>query len=193
MDYPTTFNYTEQDLDTHFIGQWDIHNVDDYGTIKAGTHSRSAVVRSKINLEHGTITLVSILSTRYGVTDIIIDGSIGLYGKITERARSGDDDNKTLVRAEFGCAQLLSSEKLREECHKTTDGYRVWRGTFELDDIVFNMSGRYSYPMYYFAKGNHLVGMQLEMPIKDFNHYVHMRDLWYRDYRGTKEIHPRDA
>jgi hypothetical protein len=32
-DWPTTFQYSEKELDTHFVGQWEIHHIDEYGTI----------------------------------------------------------------------------------------------------------------------------------------------------------------
>lgn len=174
------FKYNENDLDTHFIGQWDIHYVDDYGMIKAGTVSRSAVVRSLIDDSKGIIKLISIIPIKNGVSPIIIDGTTGFYGKISERAMGSKDE---LTRVDFLHIKILKASDISK--YVVENGYKIWETTAEIDDIVFNGDNTYTYSFKYIGKGNILIGMIIDIPISHFNHYVHMRDLWYRDYKGA--------
>ncbi len=188
-DWPTTFSYTEKELDTHFIGELEIHHIDDYDTIKAGSTSKSAVVRSRLDFNRGVIKLVAVIPDKFGANHITMDGSSGFYGKISERAIGY---NEELLSVTFLYIKLLSAESVSKGYQMTSDGYKVWRAEAEIDDVVFNQDNTYSYPLYYFAKGKgspRLAGMYTEIPIAHFNHYVHMRDLWYRDYRGSQTAH----
>ncbi len=191
INWPTTFKFSERDLDTHFIGQWIVHHIDDYGTVKAGSVSRNAVVRSIVDFDKGIIKLVAVLPDRYGVTDIIMDGSAGFVSKITERTSSNEKNVLCLV--DFLYIKLLTAEDVIKNVQTTSDGYKVWKTVAEFDDIVFNQDKTYSYPLYYFGKGKNLrlVGMYTEIPLAHFNHYVRMRDLWYRDYQGSKAVHDK--
>jgi len=185
---PNHFSWLEKDLDTHFLGQLIVHNVDDYGSIKAGTTSKVATVRSKVNFETGYITFVSLLSSRYGVTDIIMDGSVGLYGKITEKIIQKGDE-KTSVDLFY--LKHIQSDKISKNYYITSDGYKVWEGLCEMDDVVFNGGGVYGYPVFYYGTNTNcskLVGITIEIPIKHMNYYIHMRNLWYLDYKGCKDL-----
>ena len=144
------------------------------------------MVRSKVDFNNGVIKLAAAIPDKYGVTDIIMDGSTGFYGKISERSLGTKEE---LSRVDFMYIKLLSANNVIKEFRQTSDGYRVWKTVAEMDDIVFNNDKTYSYPIYYFAKGTRLAGMYLELPIVHFNHYVHMRDLWFRDYKGSTTIH----
>ena len=188
-DIPFTFNFTEKDLDTHFIGQWDVNKIDGYGTVKAGTTGRCMVVRSKIDLDENIIKLVSYVPNKNGVTDIVLDGTIGISGKISERSTGSKVDE--LTRVDFLHIKVIKSDKLAKEYVKTKEGYRVWKTVAEIDDIVFNHDKTYSYPLYYIGTdtlSSKLIGLYMEIPIDHFNHYIQMRDLWFREYKGSKHI-----
>ncbi len=188
-DWPTTFSFTEKDLDTHYIGQWDIYHIDEYGTVKAGTVSRTGVVRSIVDFDKGVIKLVSVIPDHYGVNDIIMDGSTGFYGKISERALNHKDE---ISRVDYLYIKLLNAESVLDKSRTTLDGYKIYKTIAKVDDVVFNQDDTYSYPLYYFAKGEkspRLVGMYVEIPITHFNHFVHMRNLWFRDYKGSTAAH----
>jgi hypothetical protein len=184
------FNLSEKDFDYTFLGQWIVHNVDDYGSIKAGTLSRTCTVLSKVNFDKGTITLTAYIPDRYGVNDIIMDGSIGLYGKIVEKIGTGKEGEKITV--DFMYIKYLQAEKVQKDYVINEKGQCVWICNSEIDDLLFNKDGTYTYPFYYFGTNNFsskLLGMMIEIPIVHFNHYVHMRDLWFIDYKGSKEVH----
>lgn len=187
-----THNYldlAQKDLDTHFIGQWDVHHVDKYGSVKAGTNSRTTVVRSRIDQRTGVIILVAHLPDRNGVTDIIMDGSTGFHSKISERITISKDDEYTRVDCLY--IKLLTESQVRKEYTRTGNGYRVWETVAELDDVVYNQNDAFRYPFYYLATDTtapKLVGMYVEIPIADFNEYVRMRDLWFKNYKGARVI-----
>lgn len=183
------FDYAETDLDIHFIGQWEVHHIDKYGSIKSGTNSRSTVVRSQVNRLKGVVKLVAYIPDRNGVTDVIMDGSTGFHSKITERIAANKEHE--WIRVDFLYIHVLSEEQIRKGYTKTDDGYRVWKTIAEIDDIVYNQNKEYTYPFYYFAEDTiapKLLGMYVEIPIKHFNHYVMMRDLWFKKYKGAQEI-----
>jgi hypothetical protein len=188
-ELPFSFDFTENDLDIHFIGQWNVNKIDDYGTVKAGTTSRCVVVRSQIDLDKDIIKLISYVPTKNGVTDIVLDGTFGLSGKISERSTGSKEGE--LTRVDFLHINLLKSNKIAKEYSKTKEGYRLWKTSAEIDDIVFNHDKTYSYPFYYIGTdtvSSKLIGMYVEIPIDHFNHYVKMRDLWFREYKGSKQI-----
>lgn len=118
-----------------------------------------------------------------------MDGSTGFYGRISERAIGSNEGE--LLRVDVLYIKLLDAESIRTGYQMTSDGHKVWRAEAEIDDVVFNQDNTYNYPLYYFAKGKspRLAGMYTEIPIAHFNHYVHMRDLWYRDYKGAQPSH----
>ena len=185
-DWPTSFNFTEKDLDTHFIGHLSLEHIDDYGQIKAGSTSVTTTVRSIVDTEGGIIKLIAHIPTRHGVDKLVMDGSTGLYGTITERMAYINGD---MIKIDALYIKLLTANEMREATQKTIDGYTVWRTSLEFDDIIFNQDKQYSYLLYYFAKNKKLIGIYAEIPIRHFNHYVHMRDLWFREYKGAKKIH----
>ncbi len=185
-DWPTSFNYTEKDLDTHFIGHLTLDHIDDYGHVKAGSVSISTTVRSIVDTERGIIKLIAHIPIRHGIDQFIMDGSTGLFGTITERMIYVNGD---LIKIDALYIKLLSANEIQKLSHKTTDGYTIWRTSIEFDDVLFNQDGQYSYPLYFFAKGSKLIGLYVEIPIRHFNHYVHMRDLWFCEYKGAKKIH----
>lgn len=189
MSTTKSFSFTEDDLDTVFIGQLDLHHVDDYGSVKAGTHSRTAVVRSVVDRKVGVITLIVYLAERYGVTNVLMDGSHGIYGKISERCLNNKGE---LTRADLLYLRLLPAKTIAKESIMTED-HLVWLGQAEIDDLVFDLEKKYVYDVYYFArkigKGSPILsGLQIDIPIEDFNLYVKMRNLWFRDYQGSKII-----
>jgi hypothetical protein len=184
------FNFVEKDFDYTFLGQWIIHNVDDYGSIKAGTVSRTCTVRSKVDFQNDCIILAAFVPERYGVENIIMDGSVGLYGKIVEKVITSNKEGQTII--DFLYIKYLKAENIQKDYVINENGFRVWQTKAEIDDLVFNKDENYTYPFYYIGTNTYsskLVGMLIEIPINHFNHYVHMRELWYNDYKGSKEIH----
>jgi len=181
----------ETNLDRTFFGQWELTRVDDYLTEKAGTATRSAMVRSQIDHERGVIKFFSHLPHRYGLDPIIIDGSYGLCGRITERIRiDGSSHNIT-----FLYLRLIKANEILEKITKDDVDNRTISGTAEVDDVVFNANNEYTFDCTYYLKGQKqplMWGISLEMPIAKFNHYVKMRDVWYKDYDGAKGITSED-
>nr|QBK86266.1 MAG: hypothetical protein LCMAC102_00610 [Marseillevirus LCMAC102] len=182
----------DQDLDNTFIGQWEVTCTDDYDTPKAGTSIRTAVVRSKVDLENEIVRLYSYLTPRFGVDNIPMDGSVGVYGKITERSRVGVD---SITRTDFLWIQSISPSDIKYKI-QNIDGEKdkyTLLSTAEFDDVVFNAIGEYTFPITYHLKGEKipmLWGLSIEIPLQKFNHYIRMRNLWYRDYEGAKIIVP---
>lgn len=182
---------TEEYLDKIFIGQWEITQIDDYKTPKAGKTQRISVVRSKVDSNKEVITLYSRLHPRYGEQNIMMDGSIGIYGKITERFFITE---ATITRVDFLWIKLVSPDKINSLKEKIVDGKKYTIETqAEIDDIVFNGDEKYTFCAKYdievIDKQHILTGLEITIPVEKFNHYVQMRDLWYRDYKGSSPIY----
>ncbi len=176
----------DRDLDETFIGQWEIVRADDYLTPKAGTSPVIAVVRSKKDLEAGVITFYSAIHPKFKNDPIPMDGSVGIMGRITERFEA----NPPIInRVEVIYLHCISGSEIPGKIeHK--DGNMIIKGTCEFDDIIYTQQ---DIPMdiTYYIKGDktrYLWGMELVIPIDMYNHYVRMRDLWYRDYKGCQQI-----
>ena len=181
------WNINESDLDKTFMGQWEITRVDDYLTQKSGTTVRNAVVRSRIDTKAGIIRLYSHLPTRYGLDPIVVDGSYGFCGRITERIKLSD----TKPNISFLYLKVIKPEEMLSDMKKVAEGMYTLEGKAEIDDVVFNAQGDYTFPVTYLIKGEkqlYLWGLSLEIPIGKYNHYVKMRDVWYHDYEGSKVI-----
>ncbi len=179
------WNICEEDLDKNFMGQWEITRVDDYLTQKSGTEPRDAILRSKV--EGNVIKLYSHLPSRYGLDPIIVDGSHGICGRITERIKI--DDTKTNVN--FLYLKVVKPKDIISSMKKVAEGMWTITGEAEIDDVVFNAKGDYTFPFTYHLKGDkqpYLWGLSLEIPIEKYNHYIKMRDIWYNDYEGSKII-----
>ena len=184
---------TEEDLDKVFIGQWEVTQIDDYRSPKAGKSQSSTVVRSKVDHTENTITLYSHIHSRYGEQDITMDGSVGIYGKITERFFISD---ATVTRVDFLWIRLIHPDKINSSKKEIVEGKKyIIETEAEIDDIVFNGDGKYVFPVKYYIdiihKQSLLRGIEIIIPIDKFNHYVHMRNLWYRDYKGSDKIPPQ--
>ena len=184
-----------ENLDTVFIGQWEITQIDDYKSPKAGKSSVHSVVRSKVKItddRDGVITLYSKLHSRCGEQNIVMDGTVGLYSKITERFFISE---ATATRVDFLWIKLIRPDQINSLKETIEEGKKyIVCAEAEMDDIVFNGDNRYTFNVKYHIdvvdKQHLLSGLELEMPIKKFNHYVHMRNLWYRDYKGSEIIYP---
>jgi hypothetical protein len=175
----------ESDLDRHFIGQLDMYEVDDYKTVKAGTGSHSGVIRSIVDEKNETITLVGHLTKRFNVRTFPSDGSVGLYGKITERFKDGTDMTRvdTIYLHHVEPRDIAASEPL-------TKDISTFQGRAEFDDVLFNLNEEFTFPVtYYTSKASHSIfGIKLVIPTKRFNQYVTLRDVWYRDYKGCRVV-----
>ena len=177
----------DRDLDETFIGQWEIVRTDDYLTPKAGTAPIIAVVRSKKDLEEGVITFYSVIHPKFKNDPIPMDGSVGIMGRITERFEANPP---ALNRIEVMYLHCIGGVDIPEKIeHK--DGETIIRGTCEFDDICWQNKERAPLDITYYIQGGktrYLCGMKLVIPIDIYNHYVKMRDLWYRDYKGCISI-----
>lgn len=192
MDIPD-FNFTEKDLDTTFIGQWDLHHIDNFGSIKAGTESIKTVVRSYIDFDTKNINLISIIPERNGVTNVYMDGSTGFYGTISERTTNYKEAE--LIRMNVLYIKLLKAKNVLKD-FIIKDNKKIWKTSAEMDDIIFNYDNKYTYPFYYFGTNEYnpkLIGMFIKIPIQNFNHYIRMRDLWIKDYKGVERIPCRET
>jgi len=183
----------ESDLDRSFLGQWEVTRVDDYLTPKAGTTSRSAIIRSKIDPEREVVKLYSYLPERYGLDSITVDGSYGLCGRVTERIKM----ENTKPNICFLYLHVIKAEDIPSRLKESGDipGRYTLEGEAEIDDVVFNAQGNYTFPFTYYIKGEKnpvLWGLSLEIPIAKYNHYIRMRDIWYHDYEGAKIISSED-
>ena len=177
----------DTDLDETFIGQWEIIRVDDYLSLKAGTVPVIAVVRSKKDLELGIITFYSTIHPKYKNDPIIMDGSMGIMGRITEKF---EINPPTLSRVEVIYIHCITGSDILSRIERTKDGDMFVRGTCEFDDIIFD-SENIPMDITYYIKGDktkYLWGVKLVIPIDRYNYYVKMRDLWYRDYKGCQPI-----
>lgn len=176
----------ETNLDRTFLGQWEITRVDDYLTEKAGTVTRTAVVRSVVDIKTNTINLYAHLPSRYGLDPIVVNGSFGLCGRITERIKVGES------RLNINCLylRLIKPDETLKNLKEIAPKRYVLRGKAEFDDVVFNSQGKFSFSCVYYFRGKqpYLWGLSLSIPIDKFNHYIKMRDIWYQDYDGSKII-----
>lgn len=176
----------DRDLDETFIGQWEIVRTDDYLTPKAGTAALTAVVRSKRELETGTITLYSVIHPKFKNDPIPMDGSVGIMGRITERFEATPP---ALNRIEVMYLHCIPGPEIPGKIEKTSEGELYIKGTCEFDDICCIKSSPLDITYYIQGdKTRYLWGMELVIPIDMYNHYVKMRDLWYKDYRGCQAI-----
>lgn len=179
---------SEKDLDHHFLGKWNINHIDKYGTIKAGTKEHIARVRSKVDIDVGIIRLYAYISEQHGTANIIMDGTTGFYSKIIEDISCEKEDE--CIPINFLFIKLLTDEQIRNDYTKL-HGYRIWRSTAEITDMVYNQNQEYCYPFYYIAKDTNtpkMIGMYTELPITHFNEYVTMRNLWINDYKKSTHI-----
>lgn len=178
----------EKDLDKVFIGSWEITEIDDYKTPKSGKIPSNGVIRSKVNHKDGTITLYGRIHPRFGEQNVVMDGSVGIYSKITERALIAEN---TIGRVNFLWIKLITPDNVISFRKSSGEGY-ILETEAEIDDVVFNGDGDYTFPAKYFIniinKQPILTGLEINIPICKFNHYIHMRDLWYRDYKGSSVI-----
>jgi len=178
----------ENDLDETFIGEWEIMRTDDYLTHKAGTSPVISVVRSKKDLESGTVTFYSVIHHKFKNDPIPMDGSVGLMGRITERFEATPP---ALSRIEVMYLHCISGAEIVERTEHI-GGETFIKGSCEFDDICWQNQERASMPITYYVRGDktkYLWAMKIDIPIDMYNHYVKMRDLWYRDYRGCQAIH----
>lgn len=177
---------TENDLDKVFIGQCEIVQVDEYMSPKAGTTIKTAAVRSKIDTVKQTITLYGHIPERHGTGDISLMGDVGVNCKITERIRI----EAGFTRAEFLWIRTIPPGKILENTEEVSDGKYILESLAEIDDIVYNATGEYVFPFRYHIRGRNRIlrGFEITMPIATFNTYIQMRDIWYKDYTGSKKI-----
>lgn len=178
----------ESDLDKTFIGEWSITQLDSYSSQKSGTTVKNVVVRSKVDKNKNIITLYSYVAP-YTKTDVIhMNGAVGLTGTIGERSKI---NNSTISKINTLYLHALTFTDIQKNIEKVDEGKYIIKGTCEFDDVVFNSDGNYTFEVIYHIKGERcklLYGISIEIPIDKFNHYVIMRDLWYRDYDGSKLI-----
>jgi len=150
------------------------------------------VVRSRVNLKEGTITFYSQIHSRYGEQNIVMDGSVGIYGKVTERFFISET---TIARIDFLWIKLILPDKINTIKKELIEGKKyIIETEADIDDVVFNTDGEYTFHVKYHIdvinKQYLLKGLEIVVPIDKFNHYVHMRNLWYRDYKGSEIIDP---
>lgn len=186
------WNIEESDFDTTYLAQWEITQLDHRLSQKAGTVSIHAVVRSVVNKNEGTITLYSFVPgcSKNSRDFIIMNGSVGLSGKIGEKSKlsSGTGRVNTIY------LHSLSQEFIQHNQIKVgKDKYQL-SGTCEFDDVVYNAHDDYTFPVTYYIRGRKKIlhGLSIVIPIDKFNNYVRMKNLWYIDYDGAKEISPHE-
>ena len=183
-DITDIWNISESALDNNFIGMWTITILDSFNTPKSGEATVSAVVRSKVLNDN--ILLYAYIPKKFDVNDIILDGSIGIYSKITEKINMGD--NKGTIGFMFLYA--IKSDEIVNKRIKYKNGYTItYKG--EIDDIVYNSQLDYTFEVIYYLEGIKnpvLRGLRIAIPIEKFNHYVNMRNLFYIEYTGAKSI-----
>ena len=157
----------EKEIDTTYIGQWEVVQLDDYLTQKAGTRQRNIVTRSKVDRSSKTVHLYAYLPLREKEDHIVADGTVGLKGKITERH---------LVREKIVRTTTLWIHPLTSDQIKNNKKGNTIFGTCEFDDVVYNPNGKYTYPVKYILSNKILRGLHIEIPIADFNNYIRMRN-----------------
>lgn len=184
--YHILMNITESELDKFFIGEWEITQIDDYNSPKAGTAANSAIVRSKVDEKSQTVTLYGYIPERYGTTDISLTGDVGIHGKVTERIRI----EAGFTRVDFLWFRAVSASKILETTEEVSPGKYILKTFAEIDDIVYNSTGEYVYPVVYHLRGRNKIlrGFEMTIPYKAFNTYIQMRDVWYKDYCGSKKL-----
>jgi len=178
------WNINESVLDYNFIGMWTITILDAFNTPKSGTTTISAVVRSKVVKDN--IVFFSHIPKKFDVDDIIMDGFIGIYSKISEKVSMGD--TKGMVGFMFLYA-IRSNEIIKNRI-KYKNGYIII-SKCEIDDIVYNSTQDFTFDVIYYMEGVKnpiLKGIKIKIPIKCFNQYVKMRNLFYNEYIGAKTI-----
>ncbi len=178
------WNINEELLDNTFIGMWTITILDSFNTPKAGSDVVTAVVRSKV-LEN-YIVLYSHIPKKFDVSSIVMDGSVGIYSKITEKIHM--TDIKGMVGFMFLYA--IKSTEIIENKIKYKNGYII-KSKGEIDDIVYNAQKDCTVDIIYYMEGfknSILSGMKVIIPVETFNYYVKMRDVFYNEYTGAKAI-----
>jgi len=187
-----TFSYTESDFDKEFFGQLEVVQLDDYGTPKNGTTKIYYMVRSIVNKEKGTVTLVSCPPKYMTDKRISMDGTVGLSMRILDKYRDGTTSTNVPL---FHMHHLLSKEVLpkKEPIPGEDHMYKI-TVDIECDDIVYNQNGEYTFPLTIFCKGKfpYMYGTETVIPIAKFNHLIRMRDIYYTDYKGCSRIEPDD-
>ena len=189
---PDIWEVNEATLDKHFIGQWQVTPLDDYKTPKAGKTAISATVRSKIDRDAGIVRMFSYIPQRHGITQIEMNGSIGICGKVTERMKTSETG---FARVDFLFLRAIPAEDIIHslipiDVPEEGDWFML-KGKAEIDDVVFNIRGEFTFDITYFVKDKRspvLWGMVIDIPLAKYNHYIRMRDLWYRDYEGATVV-----
>ena len=181
---------TEGYLDHAFLGQLTLHQMDSYKTVKAGSHSIFGVVRSKIYIKKGQIRLVCFLPRRENVRFISCNAGNGITGKITERTKCSSDEDMQWIPCLY--LHYVSPEDMMTETPSPhSSKFSTFRGKAEFDDLIFNLDESFVFDVTYFCKNNpdrNLMGLEMYIPLEKFNKYVYNRNLWYRDYKGSKTI-----
>jgi hypothetical protein len=117
---------------------------------------------------------------------------VGIYGKITERIKISKEIS-TYIPVDFLWFRAIPSHKILKERRETPEGY-ILKTTAEMDELVYDTAGEYVFPVIYYIQGKRnspvLKGFEVTLSISKFNDYIQMRDLWYRDYTGSRRIVP---